>query len=231
MKSYEKPILILLLITGIGTLLYPSVAGRLNAIQQELTVSKYNETVSETSESYFSIMWKEAEDYNTKIKDIGSAQAFLQPEQISGYETTFDPAGTGIMGRITIDKIGVDLPIYHGTDENVLTKGAGHLKGSSLPIGGEGNHSVIAGHSGLPGSRLFDGLDRLCIGDIFTLHILDEDLIYEIDRIVTVLPTQMDELYLQEGKDYCTLMTCTPYGINTYRLLVRGHRISQSLNE
>ncbi len=214
-------VITVLLILGVGAFLYPPLAGWWNEKDQNQMMELYNEARSNTAID----LKRAAESYNEAIRCAGSPAALSHPEDIPGYDEMLDITGTGIMGTITIDKIAVDLPIYHGTGPDVLEKGAGHLEGSSLPTGGAGNHCVISGHCGLPSSKLFTDLNRLDIGDTFVLHVLDEDLIYEIDRIETVLPTEIEKLYLEEGKDYCTLMTCTPYGINTHRLLVRGHRI------
>ncbi len=150
---------------------------------------------------------------------------------MSGYTDTLDVSGTGIMGYITISKIGVELPIYHGTSDGVLQVAAGHLEGSSLPVGGAGTHAVISAHRGLPSAKLFTNLDELEVGDTFTITVLDRVLTYEVDQISIVLPTETDLLQPVEGKDYVTLMTCTPYGINTHRLLVRGKRIENAENQ
>ncbi len=215
----------LLFVVGVGVLVYPTFSNWWNGRVQSRAVASYNEAISDMSETDYSSFRVAAERYNEALKEIGTFEAMLHPDRIPGYEETLNVTGTGIMGTITIDKIGVNLPIYHGTSASVLAAGAGHLEGTSLPIGGEGNHSVISAHRGLPSSKLFTDLDRLDVGDVFVLHVLGDDLAYEIDQIATVLPTEVEELYLHEGEDYCTLMTCTPYGINTHRLLVRGHRV------
>ncbi len=219
---------ILLIAAGVGMLISPALAAQRNSMLQSREMTLYDEAVSniyvEEEDEYASLM-DAAVEYNEALKSIGSHEAFLHPENIPGYEDTLNIAGTGIMGTITIEKINVTLPIYHGTGEDVLSKGAGHLEGSSLPTGGIGNHTVISAHSGYPGARLFTDLYRLEAGDVFVLRILGNELLYEVDRIITVFPTDMEELYLCESRDYCTLMTCTPYGINSHRLLVRGHRV------
>ncbi len=215
----------LLFIVGAGVLAYPAVSDWWNGRVQSRAVATYNEAVNRLDEKDYSAMLKAAKEYNNMLRVVGVYEAFLHPELVPGYEDTLDVTGTGIMGTITIDKIDVNLPIYHGTSAAALASGAGHLEGSSLPIGGEGNHAVISAHRGLPSSKLFTNLDQLECGDIFILSVLGETLNYEVDQIVTVLPSEIDELYLKEGYDYCTLMTCTPYGINTHRLLVRGHRV------
>ncbi len=217
--------IIFLFIAGVGLLAYPAVSERWNKRVQSRAMASYSEAVAGLDEKDYAAMFEAAEKYNEQLKTVGMPGVFLHPELVTGYQEALDVNGTGIMGTITIDKINVSLPIYHGTGSAVLAKGAGHLEGSSLPIGGEGNYSVISAHRGLPSSRLFTNLDQLEIGDIFTLNVLGEKLNYEVDQIVTVLPTEIEELYPVKGQDYCTLMTCTPYGINTHRLLVRGHRV------
>ncbi len=215
----------LLFIVGVGVLAYPTVSDWWNNRVQSRAVALYNDVVAELDEVDYTSYLEAAKEYNERLSEVGMSEALLHPELVPGYEETLDVTGTSMMGTITIDKIDVNLPIYHGTSTSVLSRGAGHLEGSSLPIGGKGNHSVISAHRGLPSSKLFTDLDRIDIGDIFVLHILGDDLAYEVDQIVTVLPTEIEELYPKEGEDYCTLMTCTPYGINTHRLLVRGHRV------
>ena len=150
---------------------------------------------------------------------------FYEPSKLAGYEKTLDITGTGIMGYISIPKIKVELPIYHGTEDGVLQIACGHLEGSSLPVGGASTHAVLSAHRGLPSAKLFTNLDKLETEDTFTITILDRVLTYQVDEIAIVLPSETDKLQIEEGKDYCTLMTCTPYGINTHRLLVRGHRV------
>ncbi len=205
---------------------YRPEAGNLPDEQrQERAILQYRKALASCSDREISDQRAAAERYNEMLKSAGPYEALLCPEKIPGYEDALDVTGTGIMGTITIDRIGVDLPIYHGTDYEALAKGAGHLEGSSLPTGGKGNHSVISAHSGFPGARLFTDLNRLNVGDIFTIHVPGDDISYAVDSIKTVLPTEIDELLPDEEEDYCTLMTCIPYGINTHRLLVRGRRI------
>ena len=172
----------------------------------------------------YEALWAEAEAYNETLPD--KADRFnMSEEELEEYQTYLSVSGTNVIGYIEIDKIGCYLPIYHGTDESVLQVGVGHLEGSSLPVGGPGTHCVISGHRGLPSAKLFTDLDQMEVGDTFVLYVLDETLTYEVDQIRIVEPTEMSELAIVEGEDYCTLVTCTPYGINTHRLLVRGHRI------
>ncbi len=187
-------------------------------------VDAYDDTTGNLSTEDYSTFFAEAEAYNKAIYELGSAAALVSPETIPGYENLLDVNGSGIMGYVTIDKIDEQLPIYHGTDAEVLAAGVGHLQGSSLPIGGENTHSVISAHRGMPSALLFTRLDELEEGDTFTITILDRLLTYEVDQIFIILPTEYEDLYIEEGKDLCTLLTCTPYGINTHRLLVRGVR-------
>ena len=168
-------------------------------------------------------IFAKAQDYNRRLeKEPGG---FYNPARVSGYSETLDISGTGIMGYVDIDRIGVELPIYHTVDDSVLSIGAGHLEGTSLPVGGESTHCVLSGHRGLPSAKLFTDLDELEQGDEFTITVLNKKLTYRIDQIKTVLPTETDDLQIVKGKDYCTLMTCTPYGINSHRLILRGVRI------
>ena len=169
-------------------------------------------------------LWNEAVEYNTDLAKRGM-NFNLSKEQKERYERTLNIGGNGVMGYIDIDCLGVSLPIYHGTSDGVLQVASGHLDWTSLPVGGESSHCVLSGHRGLPSAKLFTDLDKMREGDIFTMTILDQTLTYEVDQIRIVLPEEVSELRIEEGKDYCTLVTCTPYGINTHRMLVRGHRI------
>lgn len=169
-------------------------------------------------------MKKAAQEYNAALLEKGNRWQFSEEEQ-SLYQEILNASEDGMLGYISIPKIEVSIPIYHGTEEEVLQKGAGHLKGSSLPVGGENTHCVVAAHRGLPSSKLFTDLDQLEVGDIFVLHVLNEVLVYEVDQITVVKPDEMQGLTIAEGKDFCTLLTCTPYGVNTHRLMVRGSRV------
>ena len=171
-----------------------------------------------------------AEEYNRSLAEQGIHWSLTEEEK-QLYESILDVTGTGIMGYIDIPKLRISLPIYHGTDETVLQIAIGHLEGSSLPIGGEDTHCVISGHRGLPSAKLFTDLDLMETGDCFQLHVLDETLTYEVDQIRIVEPNDMANLMIEKGKDYCTLVTCTPYGINSHRLLVRGHRVEGEAEE
>ena len=173
----------------------------------------------------YEAMWNAAAEYNRRLlADTGNRYRMTEAEE-EEYESLFDVTGTGIMGYVEIPKIKTSLPIYHGTDEAVLQIAIGHLAGSSLPVGGEGTHCVLTGHRGLPSAKLFTNLDEMEEGDTFSLHVLDQTLTYEVDQIRIVEPQELEDLEIEAGKDYCTLVTCTPYGVNSHRLLVRGHRI------
>ncbi len=221
----------LLFIIGVCVLLYPTVANWWNGQRQSRVVASYDKAVEDMREDGYSRYYAEAQAYNEELYIKGSPVTLLDPDIVKGYDDVLHLTSSGVMGYITIDKIGVNLPIYHGTEEATLAAGAGHMQGSSLPVGGENTHSVISAHSGLPSSKMFTDLDKLEVGDTFELHVLGDTLVYEIDQIVTVLPTEFEEMYIQKGEDLCTLMTCTPYGINTHRLLVRGHRITYESEE
>lgn len=222
-KNLSTIILILIFLVGLSVMLYPSVSNAVNRKHQSRAVAGYAEEVEQLSDADYQAYFDAADAYNRQLNT--TPNAFYKPDLVSGYAQTLDISGTGIMGYITIPKISVELPIYHGTDEGVLQVAAGHLEGSSLPVGGAGTHAVISAHRGLPSAKLFTNLDQLEVGDTFTITVLDRVLTYEVDKISIVLPTETDELKIAEGKDYVTLMTCTPYGINTHRLLVRGRRV------
>ena len=223
-KNRSNIILILIFLVGLSVMLYPTVSDYVNQKNQSRAVASYSEEVENLSDVDYQAYFDAADDYNRRLAE--TPDAFYRPEEVSGYTDTLDVSGTGIMGYITISKIGVELPVYHGTSDGVLQVAAGHLEGSSLPVGGAGTHAVISAHRGLPSAKLFTNLDQLEVGDTFTITVLDRVLTYEVDQISIVLPTETDLLQPVEGKDYVTLMTCTPYGINTHRLLVRGHRVN-----
>ena len=222
-KNLSTIILILIFLVGLSVMLYPSVSDAVNRKHQSRAVAGYAEEVEQLSDADYQTYFDAADAYNRQLNT--TPNAFYKPDLVSGYAQTLDISGTGIMGYITIPKISVELPIYHGTDEGVLQVAAGHLEGSSLPVGGAGTHAVISAHRGLPSAKLFTNLDELEVGDRFTITVLNRVLTYEVDQISIVLPTEVDQLLPAEGMDYVTLMTCTPYGINTHRLLVRGKRV------
>lgn len=224
MKNRIISILIgIFLVAGIGLLLYPTIGEYINSRKSSQAISMYNEVYQNTEKDLRQNMLLEAEQYNSRL--CGAADPLINTTSVPGYNKLLDLTGTGIMGYIDIDKIGVELPIYHGVDNGVLQLGIGHLEGSSLPVGGENTHCVLSGHRGLPNAKLFTDLDELKAGDTFTLTVLDRVMTYEVDQVKIVLPEETDDLLIEQGKDYCTLVTCTPYGINTHRLLVRGVRV------
>ncbi|MBE6783103.1 MAG: class C sortase [Ruminococcaceae bacterium] len=217
-------LLIVIFLVGLCILLYPSVSNFWNEKRQSQAIMNYNDLIADFTPEDFQAHFEKAEEYNRKLRLI--SEPFLGYSEISDeYYSVLDINGNGMMGYITIDKIKVQIPIYHGTSDNVLNSAVGHLEGSSLPIGGENTHTVLSAHRGLPSAKLFTNLDELVVGDIFTLTILDRTLTYQVDQVIVVLPEEVNELYVENGEDYCTLVTCTPYGINTHRLLVRGTRI------
>lgn len=215
---------ILILFAGLSLLLYPSISNYWNSFHSTQAIANYTEEVTNLNHQEYDDLWDAARKYNEELSRHGTAYR-LTDEQTQQYETLLNVSGLGIMGSIEIPEIDVNLPIYHGTDESVLQVAVGHLEWSSLPIGGDGTHCVLSGHRGLPSAKLFTNLDQLEKGDTFLLRILDEVLTYEVDQILIVEPQETAALQIEHGKDYCTLITCTPYGINTHRLLVRGHRI------
>ncbi len=219
------PTIILLstFLVGLSVLLYPAISDFINQKNQSKAIDNYNELVSimtdEEKEQYFA----KAEEYNKQLYETPGS--FYMPDKVEGYEKLLNATENGIMGYLSIDKIRVELPIYHGTSDSVLNIASGHLKGSALPVGGKNTHCIISAHRGLPGAKLFTDLDMLEEGDVFTITVLDRLITYEVDQIRTILPSDEGELLTVAGEDYCTLLTCTPYGINTHRLLVRGKRI------
>ena len=222
-KNTSTILLILVFFVGLSVMLYPTISDYVNQRHQSRMVSTYAADVDKLTDADYTAYFDAADSFNAQI--AADPDALYFPSRFPSYESTLDITGTGIMGYITIEKIGVELPIYHGTSDAVLQSAAGHLEGTSLPVGGASTHAVISAHRGLPSAKLFTNLDRLEVGDTFTITVLDRVLTYEVDKISIVLPTETDELKVVDGKDYVTLMTCTPYGINTHRLLVRGRRI------
>lgn len=224
-KNIVNVILLAVLFTGVGLIAYPSVSNWYNSYHHSVAVMGYAQNVSELDPEMVKRVWASAEAYNEKAAQTGNIWTPTE-EQIAAYMKELNIDGTGIMGYITIPKIDVQLPIYHTTEEKVLQSGVGHMSGTSLPIGGKSTHAVMSGHRGLPQARLFTDLDKMVIGDTFQLHILNRTLNYEVDQIRVIEPTDFSDLTIIDGEDYCTLFTCTPYGINTHRLLVRGHRVA-----
>ena len=226
-NNWTTVFLVLLLLAGVSLLLYPSLSDYWNSMHQTRAIASYAETVSQLDTAQYDGMWKAAQDYNRSLAQRETAFA-LTDEQKAAYESLLDVSGLGVMGYIEIPEIDCSLPIYHGTEESVLQVAVGHLEWSNLPVGGEGTHCVLSGHRGLPSAKLFTNLDKLAVSDTFLLRVLDEVLTYEVDQILIVEPEQVDALGIVPGEDYCTLVTCTPYGINTHRLLVRGHRVENT---
>ena len=220
-------LLVLIFLLGLSLLLYPAVSDYWNSKHQTRAIAVYSEEVSGLDEDQYQALWEAAAAYNASLLERDNAY-LLTEEQKAAYEQLLNVSGLGIMGYIEIPSIDCSLPIYHGTEESVLQIAIGHLEWTSLPVGGESTHCVLSGHRGLPSAKLFTNLDKLQEGDVFLLRVLDEVLTYEVDQILIVEPQETGALRIVEGEDYCTLVTCTPYGINTHRLLVRGHRIENA---
>lgn len=226
-KNIFTIILIVAFLVGLSLLLYPTFSNYWNNFHQSKAVADYSSAVAHIDRIDYEKLWNDAVTYNEELSER-NFNFDLNKEQIEEYNQLLDVTGTGIMAYIEIPKIRVSLPIYHGTDAAVLQIAVGHIPGSSLPVGGKSTHCVVSGHRGLPSAKLFTDIDHLVPGDEFYIKTLDEDLVYQVDQIKIVLPNELDELRIEEGEDYCTLVTCTPYGVNTHRLLVRGHRIEGS---
>lgn len=216
-------ILIVIFLVGLSVMLYPTVSNWWNQRVQSSVIATYDEAVQTLDDSEKQEILAKAHEYNALLAQVSAP--LTNYDEVPGYDNILDISGTGVMGYITIPKIQVYLPIYHGTSAEVMNVAVGHLQGSSLPVGGETTHAVISAHRGLPSARLFSDLDQLAEGDEFTITILDEIYTYEVDQISIVLPNELDKLAIEQGQDYVTLVTCTPYGVNTHRLLVRGHRV------
>lgn len=217
-------ILVAIFFVGLSVLLYPTISDFWNEKRQSQAIVDYDSFIEDLTPEDYSELFEKADEYNAKIRNMSFP--FLTHKNIADeYYSTLDVNGNGMMGYITIEKIKVQLPIYHGTSDAVLNSAVGHVEGSSIPVGGESTHSVLSAHRGLPSAKLFTNLDKLEIGDIFTIRILDRTITYQVDQILIVLPEETDALNIVAGEDYCTLVTCTPYGINTHRMLVRGTRI------
>lgn len=223
-KNLSTIILILVFLTGLSLLLYPSVSDYWNSFHQSRAIATYASDVAALDDQTYEKLWEDAQAYNKRL--LQREEPLRQTEKrMEEYERLLNVDATGVMGYIEIPELKVSLPIYHGVDEGVLQIAVGHIPGSSLPVGGKGTHCVLSGHRGLPSAKLFTNLDELREGDRFMLRILDETLTYEVDQILIVEPQEVDDIAIDPEQDYCTLVTCTPYGINTHRLLVRGHRV------
>ena len=224
MRAHKTVILLTLgFLIGICVLLYPAFSNYWNSKTQTRAIVNYESVLEHLKPEDYSAMFQAAYDYNEALYAVEFP--LMNYEEVPGYFDALKLEGTTIMGYVKIDKIGVELPVYHGTSDDVLNRGVGHLQGSSLPVGGESTHCVMSAHRGLPSAKLFTDLDRLEIGDTFQITVLDQVLTYQVDQVKVITPVEIDDLLIVEGKDYCTLFTCTPYGINTHRLLVRGIRI------
>lgn len=228
-KHLVEMALYAILLAGLCLLLYPTFSNWWNSFHQSRAIASYVETMENASAEEQAAMLEAARAYNARLAS-GEMGFLLDEAQEAEYRALLDPSGTGVMGYIRIPAINVNLPIYHTVEDVVLQVGVGHIPGSSLPVGGASTHSLLSGHRGLPSARLFTDLNQIQEGDVFIITILGETLTYQVDQIRIVLPEEVDQLSITQGKDYSTLITCTPYGINTHRILVRGHRI-ENLSE
>lgn len=229
-KHLSTAALILALLAGVSLLLYPTVSNYWNARHASRAVANYTQEVQALDRDAYDRMLAEAAAYNRSLLTRENAFALTDAQQAQ-YDRLLDISGTGVMGYIEIPSINVSLPVCHGTSDSVLQIAVGHLSWTSLPVGGAGTHCVLSGHRGLPSAKLFTNLDRLVEGDTFVIRVLDESLTYEVDQILIVEPEDVTALQIESGKDLCTLVTCTPYGINSHRLLVRGHRVETAQAE
>ena len=227
--SISTIILIAIMLVGAGIFLYPSVSDWWNSMHATRAIAGYVDSVNDMSGEDKEELLEAARIYNAKLPN--GIDFDLEEEEYEEYLRQLDISGTGIMGYVQISAIGVNLPVYHSVDEAVLQIAVGHIPGSSLPVGGERTHSVLSGHRGLPSAKLFSDLDQMKEDDIFTLNVLEQTITYQVDQIRIVLPEEVDELAIVPGEDYCTLVTCTPYGVNTHRMLVRGRRIDNIAGE
>lgn len=234
-KKYNFPtiIFVFVIVVGISIMLYPVFISFINARKESRIIAEYSQKVGELRPSNYDYLFEEARKYNQTLTNDNIVDAFSKDtdEENEEYDKLLNINNDGVIGYLKIPKIDVNLPIYHGTSSKVLQKGIGHFEKSSLPIGGDGTHSILSGHRGLPSSRLFSDLNQLENGDMFYIYVLDQVLAYQVDQISIVEPSDIEKLKMEEGKDYITLVTCTPYAINTHRLLVRGKRIEYKEEE
>lgn len=221
-SSISTILLVIIFLVGLSVMLYPAISDWWNSRIQGKVVAQYQKAVTELKEGEEEKLLERAREYNRKLASLFNP--IINYDQVEGYDDILDISGTGVMGVINIPQIGVELPVYHGTGEGVLNIAVGHLQGTSLPIGGKGTHAVVSAHRGLPSAKLFSDLDKLVVGDEFTLTVLSTVYTYEVDNIFIVLPNEYGALAIDPNREQLTLMTCTPYGINTHRLLVRAHR-------
>ena len=219
-------ILVLGFLVGVSLLLYPSFSNYWNRKTQTRAISNYESVLENLEPEDYSYIFDQAHDYNRRL--FAQQDPLLYHDQVPGYYESLNVSGNGMIGYLKIERINVELPVYHGTSVEVLNVGVGHLEGSSLPVGGESTHSVLSAHRGLPNAKLFTDLDRVEIGDTFQITVLDQVLTYRVDQIKIITPYEISDLEIIPGKDHCTLFTCTPYGINTHRLLVRAHQVDAS---
>ena len=226
-KNVSNFILILMLLAGLSLLLYPTVADFWNSLHATKAIGNYDEAVIEMDEADYTAYWNSAHEFNDLLLERNDVFRLTEPMQ-ARYDTELDVMGNGVMTYVNIPKLGVNLPVYHGSDEAILQVAIGHLEWSSLPVGGESTHCVVSGHRGLPSAKLFTELDKMELGDTFTLKTLGETLTYQVDQIMVVEPHEMWHLKVVEGLDLCTLVTCTPYGVNSHRLFVRGVRVDNA---
>lgn len=225
MKKHGTTILLVIIFfVGLCLLLYPTVSDWWNSRHQSKAIADYSQNVANMDDNESAELLRQAHSYNSKLKK-NSLFKVLNGDELAEYNSVLDITGTGIMAYIEIPTIKVSLPIYHGVSESVLQVAVGHIDWSSLPVGGESTHCIVSGHRGLPSAKLFTNLDKLVIGDVFMIHVLKETITYQVDQILIVEPHDISSLSIIQGQDLCTLVTCTPYGINSHRLLVRGHRI------
>ena len=223
-KNVTNLIFLGIFIAGLVIFFYPSASNYINSKHQSYAITAYDEALANISDEDYDKYWSAAREYNEKLAS-GALNFNLTDEEREEYNSILDPTGTGVMGHIEIENIGVDLPIYHGVEESVLQVGIGHIPGTSLPTGTSSTHAVLSGHRGLPSSKLFSDLDQMIEGDTFLLHIMNQTFAYQVDQISIVLPEETQGLAIYPGKEYVTLVTCTPYGVNTHRMLVRGRRV------
>lgn len=227
MKSKKSTVILLIsFFVGLSVLLYPTISSYWNSKTASEAIVDYESMLSQYKPEDYTAVFEEANDYNKKLAELNDP--LVEHNRLPDYNSILNLGNTGMMGYITVPKISQELPVYHGTSDGVLSVAVGHLQGTSLPVGGETTHSVVSAHRGLPSAVLFTHLDRMEIGDLFHFTILDRTITYEVDQIRIVEPNDSSLIQIEEGKDYCTLLTCTPYGINTQRLLVRGHQIDES---
>ncbi len=225
-KNKVGILLVLMLFIGVCIMLYPAISQYWNLKTQSRIVEDYQNTINSLSENEYEKFFSDAEAYNEELFNLNDP--FYDYKSLKDYEKLLDVSGVGIMGYITIEKISVELPIYHGTSSDVLNIACGHLESTSLPIGGQNTHCVLSAHRGLPHAKLFTELDRMELGDTFTITVLNKTVTYQVDDISIVNPDEIQSLTIEKGQDRCTLLTCTPYGINTHRLLVRGTRVENA---